>query len=143
MVPDELILTNQEEAAQAREAGLGLSNDGPLASAGLCGLQIAHWSLERAMDRISSAKRKRESPDEDEVAEIQETLEVTRRVVGQACTHPQTPLQGPADMCNALTLPACSLWETHAQHPGAEAFFRHIPFQIKFHPRGDRALPLL
>ncbi|CAK0746230.1 hypothetical protein CVIRNUC_001676 [Coccomyxa viridis] len=47
-------------------------------------LQIAHWSLERAMDRISSAKRKRESPDEDEVAEIQKTLGVTRRVVGQS-----------------------------------------------------------
>ena len=43
------------------------------------------------MDRIGSAKRKRESPDEDEVAEIQETLEVTRRVVGQACIHPQSP----------------------------------------------------
>ena len=73
------------------------------------------------MDRISSAKRKRESPDEDEVAEIQETLGVTRRVVGQARTHPQTTLQGPAGMWDALTLPACFYRDT-AQYPGAEAF---------------------
>ena len=47
------------------------------------------------MDRISSAKRKRESPDEDEVAEIRETLEVTRRVVGQARTHSRPPTPPP------------------------------------------------
>ena len=35
------------------------------------------------MDRIGSAKRKRESPDEDEVAEILETVELTRKVVSQ------------------------------------------------------------
>lgn len=46
-------------------------------------MQIGHWSLERAMDRIGSAKRKRESPDEDEVAETLETIEITRKVVGQ------------------------------------------------------------
>ncbi len=46
-------------------------------------MQIGHWSLERAVDRIGSAKRKRESPDEDEVAEILETVELTRKVVGQ------------------------------------------------------------
>ena len=46
-------------------------------------MQIAHWSLERSMDRIGSAKRKRESPDEDEVAEILETVELTRKVVSQ------------------------------------------------------------
>lgn len=37
------------------------------------------------MDRIGSAKRKRESPDEDEVAEILETVELTRKVVSQVC----------------------------------------------------------
>ena len=46
-------------------------------------MQIAHWSLERSMDRIGSAERKRESPDEDEVAEILETVELTRKVVSQ------------------------------------------------------------
>ena len=54
-------------------------------------MQIGHWSLERAVDRIGSAKRKRESPDEDEVAEILETVELTRKVVGQvsylSCSH--------------------------------------------------------
>ena len=35
------------------------------------------------MDRIGSAKRKRESPDEDEVSEILQTIETTRNVVGQ------------------------------------------------------------
>ncbi len=35
------------------------------------------------MDRIGSAKRKRESPDEDEVAEILETVDLTRKVVSQ------------------------------------------------------------
>lgn len=40
------------------------------------------------MDRIGSAKRKRESPDEDEVAEILETIELTRKVVSQVCVAP-------------------------------------------------------
>ena len=42
------------------------------------------------MDRIGSAKRKRESPDEDEVSEIIQTIETTRKVVGQV-THQSTP----------------------------------------------------
>lgn len=58
-------------------------------------MQIGHWSLERAVDRIGSAKRKRESPDEDEVAEILETVELTRKVVGQvsylSCSHLISP----------------------------------------------------
>lgn len=42
------------------------------------------------MDRIGSAKRKRESPDEDEVSEILQTIETTRKVVGQV-PHQSTP----------------------------------------------------
>ena len=42
------------------------------------------------MDRIGSAKRKRESPDEDEVSEILQTIETTRKVVGQVA-HQSNP----------------------------------------------------
>ena len=44
------------------------------------------------MDRIGSAKRKRESPDEDEVAEILENVELTRKVLSQVCLPPSTSL---------------------------------------------------
>ena len=42
------------------------------------------------MDRLGSAKQKRESPDEDEVSEILQTIETTRKVVGQV-RHQFTP----------------------------------------------------
>ena len=68
-------------------------------------MQIGHWSLERAVDRIGSAKRKGESPDEDEVAEILETVELTRKVVGQesllSCSYFILP---PCQGCNPDTL---------------------------------------
>lgn len=37
-------------------------------------LQIAHFSLDRAATRLAGAKRKRESPDEDEEAEQKDTI---------------------------------------------------------------------
>ena len=49
------------------------------------------------MDRIGSAKRKRESPDEDEVAEILGTVELTRKVVSQVCVAPLASQHG--DQC--------------------------------------------
>ncbi|CAL8460668.1 g198 [Coccomyxa elongata] len=47
-------------------------------------MQIGHWSLERAMERINSSKRKRESPDEDEVGERKATQDDAKGVVNQS-----------------------------------------------------------
>ena len=47
--------------------------------------QIGHWSLERAMDRIASAKRRRASPDEDWLQEQEAAAEAAKTVVHQAC----------------------------------------------------------
>ena len=46
--------------------------------------QLGHWSLERAMDRIASAKRRRGSPDEDEAAEQQAAAEAAKTIAHQA-----------------------------------------------------------
>ena len=43
-------------------------------------LQIAHFSLDRAVVRLTGAKRKRESPDEDEAAEQADTIALMRKV---------------------------------------------------------------
>lgn len=62
-------------------------------------MQVGHWSLERAMDRISSAKRKRESPDEDEVAECEEAAEAAKTVVNQvSCPVCQPFTKAPISM---------------------------------------------
>ena len=61
----------------------------------LAGLQVGHWSLERAMDRISSAKRRRESPDEDEAAERDEAAEAAKTVVNQVSPSASSPFQEP------------------------------------------------
>ncbi len=43
-------------------------------------LHIAHFSLDRAAARLAGAKRKRESPDEDETAEQADTIRLMRKV---------------------------------------------------------------
>ena len=44
-------------------------------------LHIAHFSLDRAAARLAGAKRKRESPDEDETAEKADTIRLMRKVL--------------------------------------------------------------
>ncbi len=44
-------------------------------------LHIAHFSLDRAAARLAGAKRKRESPDEDETAEQADTIRLMRKVL--------------------------------------------------------------
>lgn len=44
-------------------------------------LHIAHFSLDRAAARLAGAKRKRESPDEDEIAEQADTIRLMRKVL--------------------------------------------------------------
>lgn len=51
-------------------------------------MQIGHWSLERAMERINSSKRKRESPDEDEVGERKAAQDDAKNVVNQVRLQP-------------------------------------------------------
>ncbi len=43
-------------------------------------LGIAHFSLDKAAARLAGAKRKRESPDEDESAEQADTITLMRKV---------------------------------------------------------------
>ena len=43
-------------------------------------MQIASYSLHKAADRLARAKRKRVSPDEDEMAELREQEELVKRV---------------------------------------------------------------
>ena len=63
------------------------------------------------MDRIGSAKRKRESPDEDEVAEILETVELTRKVVSQVYLPPSAFLFGATqNVPRACLFPASWAW---------------------------------
>ncbi|EIE25482.1 WD40 repeat-like protein [Coccomyxa subellipsoidea C-169] len=47
-------------------------------------MHLAHWSLERAMDRINFSKRKRESPDEDELSERKAAVDAAKGVVNQS-----------------------------------------------------------
>ncbi|DBB14069.1 TPA: hypothetical protein ACH3X3_001030 [Trebouxia sp. C0006] len=47
-------------------------------------LHIAHFSLDRAAARLAGAKRKRESPDEDEIAEQADTIRLMRKVTNQS-----------------------------------------------------------
>ncbi|KAA6428271.1 MAG: U4 U6 small nuclear ribonucleo PRP4 -like [Trebouxia sp. A1-2] len=47
-------------------------------------LHIAHFSLDRAAARLAGAKRKRESPDEDEIAEQADTICLMRKVTNQS-----------------------------------------------------------
>lgn len=44
-------------------------------------LHIAHFSLDRAAARLAGAKRKRESPDEDEIAEQADTIRLMCKVL--------------------------------------------------------------
>ena len=51
-------------------------------------MQIASFSLGRAAERLAGAKRKRQSPDEDELAEIREQEELAKKVqVIDNCGH--------------------------------------------------------
>ena len=59
------------------------------------------------MDRIGSAKRKRESPDEDEVVEILETVELTRKVVSQVCGTPSASQDRGSAECGQMSCRAC------------------------------------
>lgn len=56
-------------------------------------LQFAHFSLDRAASRLAGAKRKRESPDEDEEAERADTVSLMTKVgaciVFHFCSKPQ------------------------------------------------------
>ena len=47
-------------------------------------VQIAMWSLKKAQRRLQSAKRKRENPDEDELAELRDAESAMGRVAAQA-----------------------------------------------------------
>lgn len=53
-------------------------------------LQIAHFSLDRAATRLAGAKRKRESPDEDEEAEQKDTIALMSTVGSRICLMPVT-----------------------------------------------------
>jgi len=46
----------------------------------VCRAQIASYSLQKAADRLVRAKRKRASPDDDEVAEAKDQEELVKRV---------------------------------------------------------------
>ena len=48
------------------------------------GMQLAMFSLKRAQQRLLGAKRKRESPDEDEAAEAADALKQVAALVNQA-----------------------------------------------------------
>lgn len=55
----------------------------PFPCAPVC-MQIALWSLKKAQRRLLSGKRKRESPDEDEQAEIKDAESSMQRTIAQA-----------------------------------------------------------
>ena len=66
----------EEAAPQKKEL---FYTEGP-ASLKQARLQFAHFSLGRAATRLAGAKRKRESPDEDEEAERADTVSLMKKV---------------------------------------------------------------
>ena len=66
----------EEAAPQKKEL---FYTEGP-ASLKQARLQIAHFSLDRAASRLAGAKRKRDSPDEDEEAERTDTVNLMKKV---------------------------------------------------------------
>lgn len=70
-------------------------------------LQMGHWSLERAMQRINFSKRKRESADEDELAEMKAAVETAKGIVNQvitAASHYLMRLQVDAGSASILSI---------------------------------------
>ena len=57
-------------------------------------MQLAYFSLQRASQRLSAAKRKRDSPDEDEVAEQNDALAQVKTLVNQVKRPSLHPLTG-------------------------------------------------
>lgn len=66
-----------EEAAPVRKELFYTEGPATLKQARLA---IAHFSLDRAATRLAGAKRKRESPDEDEEAEQTDTIKLMSTV---------------------------------------------------------------
>ena len=73
----------EEAAPQKKEL---FYTEGP-ASLKQARLQFAHFSLDRAANRLAGAKRKRESPDEDEEAERADTVSLMKKVGARILVH--------------------------------------------------------
>lgn len=66
-------------------------------------LQFAHFSLDRAASRLAGAKRKRESPDEDEEAERADTVSLMTKVCACMRIHVLSKAQRDRLACDLKT----------------------------------------
>lgn len=96
--------------------------------------QVARFSLKRAQQRLESAKRKRENPDEDEDAEQADAIKEVKKLVNQASEigdqRPLTCCEFTADGSRLVTASVSGtvkLWEK----PGLLGFSKAL--SIKAH----------